>query len=396
MTCVRCILAALVCAVGLALPLGGTAAAPVPKEGTTPYIRWTVTQDPSTDEMHEPIVIKDLVIVGTDRGALRAYQTGTGEPAWTYAHGKRIFHRPASDGDRVYFTAESEVVAVTADTGKKVWAFELAQRDGPVLSVPEKGLVLAADHTGTLYALDAKTGEKKWAADFGGDAPPDPPGFSGESARFENTKARPTALASDGETIFLSVFDQCRVVAFSAATGKRAWALQTRGWIYGPAVATATHVFVGSKDKHLYCADKKTGKEVWTFEAKGSVESGGAADSKYMYFTACDGRLYCLSQDTGKERWRFDADGYPDGKKSAIYSVPVLHKGAVYFAAGEGQFYAVAADTGTARARLRPVERSEMYCSAATDGRSFFVTTRPSGRKNPDGGVSALVAISLK
>jgi outer membrane protein assembly factor BamB len=368
-------------------------AAPVPKEGTTPFAKWTVTEDPVTNEMHNPLVVKDLVVVGTDNGALCAYKAENGEPVWTHTHGKRIFHRPAGDGERVYFTTESEVTAVTADAGKKVWSFPLAQRDGPVLAVPKKGLVYAADHTGTLYALDAKTGEKKWTADFAADAPPDPPGFSGDSARFENTKARPTAVSSDGETIFLSVFDQCRVVAFDAASGKRAWALQTRGWVYGTAVATPTHVFVGSQDKHFYCADKKTGKEVWKFETKGRVESGGAVDDRYVYFGSCDGGLYCLSQADGKERWRFDTDRYPDGKKSSIYSVPVLRQGAVYFAAGEGQFYALTADTGTARARLRPVEKSEMYCSAATDGRSFFITTRPSSR---NGGASSLVAISLK
>jgi hypothetical protein len=49
-----------------------------------------------------------------------------------------------------------------------------------------------------------------------------------------------------------------------------------------------------------------------------------------------------------------------------------------------------------ARARLRPVEKSEIYCSAATDGRSFFITTRPSIRKDAAGGTSSLVAISLK
>ncbi len=382
------------CAMAFTFP---GSAAPVPKEGATPYARWTATESPVTNEMHGAVVVKDLVVVGTDKGALRAYRAGTGESVWTYEHGKRIFFTPTGDGERVYFTAEGGLTAVTADAGKKVWAFDLDKRDGPVLALPEKGLVLAADQTGTLYALDAKTGEKKWAADFAADAPPDPPGFSGDSARFENAKARPTALATDGETVFLSVFDQCRVVAFSAATGKRVWALQTRGWIYGAAAVTPTHVFVGSQDKHWYCTDKKTGKQVWKFETKGRIESGGAVDDKYVYFGSCDGGLYCLSQTDGKQRWRFDTDRHADGKKSAIYSTPVLRQGGVHFAAGEGQFYAVAADAGALRWRFRPENRSEMYCSPATDGRSFFVTTRPNGRPGPAaGGVSSLVAISLK
>jgi outer membrane protein assembly factor BamB len=398
MTRMRASLIALACAVGWAAFPSGGVTAPVPKEGTTPFARWKVTEDPVTNEMHDPLVVKDLVVVGTDKGELRAYRIDTGKPAWAYEHGKRIYHRPSSDGDRVYFTAEGGLTAVTADAGKKLWSFALDREDAPTLALREKGLVYVAGHDGTLYALDAKTGDKKWTADFVADAPPDPPKFSGARARFPDTKARPSALATDGETVFLSVFDQCRLVAFNAATGKRLWALQTRGWILGTAVATSTHVFVGSQDKHFYCADKKTGKEVWKFETKSRVESGGAVDDKYVYFGSCDGNVYCLSQADGKERWHFDTDRRPGGGKSAIYSVPILRQGTVYFAAAEGQLYALATETGTLRWKLRAEENSDLYCSAATDGRSHFVTTRPRFGENgkPGEGASALVAISLK
>jgi outer membrane protein assembly factor BamB len=152
-------------------------------------------------------------------------------------------------------------------------------------------------------------------------------------------------------------------------------------------------VFVGSYDKCFYCLDKKTGKQVWKFETKDRIASGCAFDDKHIYFGSCDGGLYCVNQADGKERWRCDIDRYPDGKRSAIYSVPVLRQGAVYFAAGEGQFYALEVDTGAVRERLRPEETSEMYCSPATDGRLFFVTTRPNRKGN---GAALLVAIGLK
>jgi outer membrane protein assembly factor BamB len=380
-----------------ATPTPARASAPVPKEGTTPYVKWAVNADPASNGMHDPLVVKDLVVVGTDRGELRAYKTGTGEEAWTYQHGKRIFHRPATDGTRVFFTAEGGPTAVTADTGNKLWAFDLDRGDGPIVALPEKGLVFAASHDGTLYALDAKTGAKKWDADFAADAPPDPPGFAGDRARFPNTKARPSALVCDGETVYLSVFDQCRLVAFAAATGKRLWAFQTGGWIFGAAVATPTHVFVGSQDKCFYGLDKKTGKQAWKFETKGRVESGGAVDDKYVYFGSCDGSVYCLIQSDGKERWHFDTDWQVGGGRSAIYSVPVLRQGAVHIAAGEGQFYALAAETGALRWKLRAEAQSDLFCSPATDGRSYFVTTRPGTRPpGAEADVSSLVAISLK
>ena len=394
MTHMRSGLVVLACSFGWVTLPGSGASAPVPKEGTTPYIKWSVNSEFANNEMHDPLVVKDLVVVGTDNGALQAYRVGTGEEVWTYEHGHRIFHAPSSDGDRVYFSADGgSLIAVTADAGKKVWSFDLAQNDGPVIAVPRKGLVVATDMSGTVYALDAKTGKKRWSAEVLTDAPPDPPGFDGAVGRIGDTKARPSALTTDGETLFLSVFDQCRVVAFDAATGKKLWSFQTGGWTYGTAAATATHVFVGSQDKCFYCLDKKSGKQVWKFETKARIESGCAFDDKWVYFGSCDGCLYCVNQVDGKERWRCEADRRPDGKKSAIYSVPVLRQGAVYFAAGEGQFYAVSVDTGAVRDRLRPEEKSEMYCSPATDGRSFFVTTRPSGK---GAGAASLVAIGLK
>ena len=161
--------------------------------------------------------------------------------------------------------------------------------------------------------------------------------------------------------MFLSVFDQCRVVAFAAATGKRAWAFQTRGWVYGAAVATPAHVFVGSQDKHFYCVDKKTGKQVWKFVTKGRVESGGAVDDRYVYFGSCDGGLYCLGQADGKERWRFDTDRTRTEAECDLLGAGPAPGRRSTSPPGEGQFYAVAADTGQAaveaagRRAVRPV-----------------------------------------
>ncbi len=389
--------------VGLALSAGWCAlaprpagSAPIPKEGTTPYVKWRVEAEPVSNEMHNPLVVRDMVVVGTDRGDLCAYRCKDGKPVWKHEHGKRIFHRPCGDGDRVYFASADGLTAVAADTGKLVWRFTIDHGDGPSLALGEKGRVFLGGSDGKLYALDAKTGELLWSTDFVADAPPDPPGFPGGSARVGGSPARPSALSSDGETLFLSVFDQSRVVAFDAATGKKVWSYQTGGWIYGEVAATATHAFVGSQDDFFYCLDKRTGKQVWKFKTQGRIESGGVVDDTSVYFASCDGGLYGLSRSDGKLRWRFEADRDVDGRRSAIYSTPVLHRGALHFAAGEGQVYAVDAGTGKLRWKLRPSERSELYCSPASDGTSYFVTTRPRGSGRDRQGESSLFAVSLK
>jgi outer membrane protein assembly factor BamB len=355
-------------------------------------VRWTVTEDFKSNVPHDPLVVQDKVIVGTDRGQLRAYRCDDGNGSWVHEHGSRIFHRPCSDGRHIYFSSAKGLTAVKVEDGTEAWKFDLASCDGPTLALAKQGKVFVGGNDGLLHAVDAKTGKQVWVSDFIADAPPDPPNFPAERARLANTKARPSALATDGETLFLSVFDQCRVVAINAANGKQVWSFQTGGWIYGSAVATEKHVMFGSQDKAFYCLDKLTGKKVWSYETKGRIESGGVVDEKFVYFGSCDGSLYCLSQVEGQLRWQFATD-QRDGRKSAIYSVPVLKQDGVYFAAGEGQAYAIQKDKGELKWKIRPSKMSEMYCSPATNGAVFFVVTRAKGKLD---GEPSLVAISLK
>jgi outer membrane protein assembly factor BamB len=355
-------------------------------------VRWALAKDFISNDPHDPLVVQDKVVVGTDQGQLRAYRCKDRNSVWVHQCGARIFHRPCSDGQRIYFSSAKGLTAVKVEDGTEVWSLGLACCDGPTLVLAKQGTVFVGGNDGNLYALDAKTGKQVWASDFIADAPADPPNFPGEQARLANTKARPAALASDGQTLFLSVFDQCRIVAVNATDGKRLRSFQAGGWVYGSAVATEKHVFFGSQDKAFYCMDKQTGRKVWSHQTKGRIESGGAVDDKFVYFGSCDGGVYCLNQSDGTARWRFATD-QRDGRNSAIYSVPVIRQGGVYFAAGEGQVYAVNQHTGKLKWKIRPSKASELYCSPATDGTLFFLTTRAEAKGH---GEPSLVAISLK
>jgi outer membrane protein assembly factor BamB len=377
----------------LCVGVGVPAPLPKDKERTTPFVQWAAKKEFVSDGAHDPLVVGDKVILGTDLGELRAYRCKDGKRAWDHWHGARIYHRPSSDGERVYFSSAKGLTAVSAKDGKKVWSFDRAGCDGPTIVLPKQGLVCVGGEDGTLYAVSAKTGEENWKSDFITDAPPDRPNFPGANARGGNMKARPNALVSDGEAVFLSVFDQSRLVAVAAKTGKRLWAFQAGGWVSGSAVATAKHVFVGSKDKAFYCLDKKNGKQVWKFETGAQVATGGVVDGTYVYFCSCDGNLYCVSQADGKKRWHFATDRGEGGRPSAIYSVPILRGGSLYFAAGEGQAYAVDRETGKLKWKIRPSRGSELYCSPATDGALTFVVTRAAGKGR---GEASLVAIGVK
>jgi outer membrane protein assembly factor BamB len=260
-------LGALMCVLAVAVTIP---AAPPPKakslkekEPTTPFVKWAAKAEFASNAPNDPIVIKGKVIVGTDVGELRAYGCEDGKLAWVHNHGKRIYHKPSSDGERLYFSSAEGLTAVDIKDGTKVWSFDVASCDGPTLALPKQGLVYVGGNDGNLYAVDGKTGKQRWVSDFVTDAPPDRPGFPGARGRLPKTMARPSAMASDGEALFLSIFDQSRVVAIGAGTGKRLWAFQANGWVFGEAVATAKHVYFGSQDRAFYCLNKNTGKQVW-------------------------------------------------------------------------------------------------------------------------------------
>jgi outer membrane protein assembly factor BamB len=380
---------------------GAAISGPIPKEreSSQPFVKWAAKAEFVANTPNNALVVKDRVIVGSVTGVLHAFRTRDGKALWTYPHGVRdgdrlsVIQELCSDGERVYFISLNGLTAVSVKDGTLVWGSELVCCDGPPLVLSKHGMVYVGGRDGNLYALDAKTGKQRWSSDFLTDAPPDRPNFPGARARWADSKARPSALASDGETLFLSVFDQSRVVAVSAQTGRRLWSFQADGWVYGAAVPTTTQVLFGSHDRNFYCLDKNTGKQVWKYATKGGIASGGVVDSTFVYFASCDGNAYCLRLTDGKERWRFTTDVGGQGHTRAIYSVPVLRRETLAFAAGEGQMYVLARDTGKEKGIIRPSEGSEMYCSPATDGTHLFLVTR---RRNKDQGEASLVAIGFK
>jgi outer membrane protein assembly factor BamB len=376
----------------LAVGLGVSAPVPTPKEKQIPFVAWALKDDFKANEPHNPLVVKDLVIVGTDKGELRAYRCKDGDPVWVQAHGRRLFHTPCSDGERVFYTSESGLSAVAVKDGARVWSLKRGNLDGPTVAPSKKGLVVVAGDDGMLLALDAKNGMQRWVHDFVTDAPPPPAGFPAENARMAGTKARPSALSTDGELIYVTVMDQSRVVAVEAATGKRVWAFQTGGWVFGSAAATGKHVFFGSYDRLFYCLEKRTGKKVWSHATKGRISSGPAVDTTSVYVPSCDGGVYCLNQSDGKLRWRFATDG-ESGGNGAIYSTPVLRGACLYLAAGEGQAYAINRETGKLKWKLRPSDESEMFCCPATDGDRYFVVTRVARKGR---GEASLIALGQK
>ncbi|MCK5577436.1 MAG: PQQ-like beta-propeller repeat protein, partial [Dehalococcoidales bacterium] len=116
-----------------------------------------------------PAVDEELVFVSSFDGKVRAINAESGAPRWVYPR-EGVLHSiisgPLVDQEKVYITTTGgDVLALDAATGDLLWQFE---NKGEIWAKP----VISGDtlfisvFDKKLYALDANTGEEKWAQPF--------------------------------------------------------------------------------------------------------------------------------------------------------------------------------------------------------------------------------------
>jgi outer membrane protein assembly factor BamB len=361
---------------------------------TAPRVEWKFTPEANQrgqlPGLSDPAAAGGMLFIGDDFGTVRAFTAKLGVQVWSHEHGERVFYPPMSDGERVFFMSRKGLTVLEIDSGRQLWHRPIDMGGGKCLAVGDPSVVYCGGSDGWVYALDGNSGDEKWKFSLMDDAPPDPPGFDGEQARLSDTAARPTGIAADADTIYQTVFDQCRVVAIDRETGAKRWSFQTAGWVFGDPAVDDAQVYVGSQDKHLYCLDKRSGRLRWKLSTGSRIESGPAVTEERVYIPSCDGHVYCLDKKSGELLWKFATDGV-NNQRSAIYSAPIVTKDTVYFAASDGNVYALDSTNGELRWKFMPSAASELFTSPATDGTRIFVKSR---RKADKAGENSVFAIA--
>ena len=83
--------------------------------------------------------------------------------------------------------------------------------------------------------------------------------------------------------------DDHHVHALDAATGERRWATDVGGRVIGSVIVTPDCVLAGSYDRQLYCLEKGTGDVRWTAEGVGHATSEAVPhDGRIFYAERAD------------------------------------------------------------------------------------------------------------
>lgn len=252
------------------------------------------------------------------------------------------------NGIVVFGSFDGTVYAIDAETGDEIWTVDTQAK---VYSSPTiaDGTVYIGALDGTLYAIDFGTGDIEWQY-------------------LTNAGISSSPAVEDG-TLYVGSLDT-NVYAFDAASGTVNWTFPTKGGVESsPNVANGT-VYVGSKDGSFYALDATSGEEVWTLDTAARIYSSPTVVDGTVYFGSHDNRLYACRTSDGLLEWSFQANG-------PIGSSPTVVDGSVFVGSDDNNVYAVDAATGTETWRF-PTANSVV--ASPTVGENHVLIGSTSGR----------------
>ena len=183
-----------------------------------------------------------------------------------------------------------------------------------------KGSVFSSG--GTVYCLDANTGERIWQ-------------YPSPIQMFSS----PTVV--DGRVYVGEGFHQdtdCSLHCIDAATGNSIWDFQTKSHVESSAFVSQGKVYFGAGDDGVYCVDAVDGAEIWHY-ADIHVDASPLVWNGVVYFGTGYGsyRVYAVDAYTGEELWAEAVD-------SPVWGSPCAHENLVFFGLGNGNFLESAAN----------------------------------------------------
>jgi outer membrane protein assembly factor BamB len=280
---------------------------------------------------------KGKIFAATGFGNVIALEAKTGKQLWSVNTIVPVHSAPVVVDGRVYIiTQENETQALDANDGHRLWDHHGTVESAAILSSASVGVsgdtVVVPYSSGELYALRAQNGTPSWT---------DTLTRSGNTTSLtiiNDIAGRPVI---DRNMVF-AVSHSGTLAAINFRSGSRAWTRNIAG-IQTPLVA-GEYVFIVSTDGQVVCMNRGDGRVRWTaslpvFEdPKGKrdpiVWTGPLLVSNFLVLVASDGKATLLSPFTGQ---KLGETAIPDG----TFIPPVVANGMMYVLTNEAQLVAL-------------------------------------------------------
>lgn len=317
------------------------------------------------------------------------------EPLWSFPTGGSLMSLPLVHENTLYVSSfDGSLYALNTRTGKRKWKADMG---GSLFSSPVRvdDKILVGSTSGVVACVDLKTGKFLWKTSL------PPPVFS--TPGIENEVV--CVAAGDGKIYGLSLRD-----------GAKLWEFQTGLFVQSRIIEAQGAFLTGCWDNHLYALESRTGALRWKVKFGRSFYFAPAigspvTDGERVIVPSNDGMLHAVNVRTGEVLWekespRGEAFGYPTpllqdgvvycgtlGEKGLIYALDAttgaekwqaevgaiiydagcaLAQGVLFTASVNGTLHWLDAGTGKILTQYRLPE-GHLLATPATDGERFFI-----------------------
>ena len=265
-------------------------------------------------------------------------------------------------GDWASFRGNPQLTGVAdselPENPQLLWTFQTGDMIESTAAIVD-GIVYVGALDGTLYAIDAQTGEKQWTHRVAGAIKASPSIHNG------------VVYFGDGDGVFHAV---------DISTQETQWQFTTEGEIISSANVVGDRVLFGSYDGFLYCLNRENGELVWKLETEGyvhgtpgvwtQVSSNSDKAENFAIVTGCDSYLRVINIDDGTQTQQVELGAY-------VGASPAISQNRVYCGTYGTEILAVALDTGEIAWRYRhPKRRFPFFASAALTADSVIIGGR--------------------
>lgn len=176
-----------------------------------------------------------------------------------------------------------------------------------------------------------------------------------------------------GDAIYVAA-QNGTVAALDAASGKRRWKADVDTELSGGVGVGGDLVLVGNTRGRVIAMESATGRELWRASVSSEVLAPPAADWDVVVVQTLDGKVTGLDAATGARRWTHDSSNPLLTLRGT--AAPLLSEGVAYAALASGRIVAIKADTGTVLWEGRiatPQGQSDIERTVDIEGRPLLV-----------------------
>jgi outer membrane protein assembly factor BamB len=267
------------------------------------------------------------VYIGTDKGTVHALDAVSGHETGTFRVSGAVSGVTVAGTTLLAGGADGTVRAFIIGNLGVSWTSPAA--GAAIAGAPTwgGGIVYVGSEDHYVYALDFKTGQRKWQAKTGGTA---------------------VAGQPDGIGVVWVASQDGTVYVLDTGTGKVAGKYVAEGAISSAPLYTPGGVYFGTSQGVLYNLQfdgfTKTTNVLWTSPVDGAIVGAPAISDDTVFAATTRGTVYAVGPGagTGSQLWSHPVGG-------PVQADPAVHNGVVYAGSDDGHLYAIDISTGTVR-----------------------------------------------